>query len=116
MSDEGSVSVDRTWKPQTKIDREGRTTRIVQRLREGSGCEEVARQEKVTVRRVRQIIAQYLKDRETPEGANHVLMQIDRLGWAMRVASEAMTKGDIRAVRQVVTFRINPGLGVTELP
>jgi len=98
MGDEGSVSVDRPRTRQTKLGREGRTARIVKRLRDGWAPDEVARQERLTVRRVQQIVADHLKKREAVEGVAHAHMQTGRVGWAMQVAAEAMAKGDIRAV------------------
>jgi len=61
----------------------------------------VARGEGLTARRVRQIVAAATKEREAAAGLTHAHMQVDRLGFAMRVAAEAMAlhPGD-RAVRQ----------------
>ena len=83
---------------QTQFTRVARTKRILERLREGWAYDEVAREEGLTERRVRQIVAEYLKDRDAVEGVTHAHMQIDRLGWAMRVAAQAMTEGDVRAI------------------
>ena len=52
-------------------------------------------------RRVRQIVARHLEDPDAVEGvthATHAHMQLDRLGWAMRVAADAMAAGDVRAI------------------
>ena len=38
------------------------------------------------------------KEREAAAGLTHAHMQVDRLGFAMRVAAKAMDKGDIRAI------------------
>ena len=88
----------RRRKPHTQFSRATRGKRILDRLREGWAYDEVAREERLTERRVRQIVAEYLKDRDAVEGVTHAHMQIDRLGWAMRVAAEAMAEGDVRAI------------------
>lgn len=85
-------------KRHTQFSRATRGKRILDRLREGWAYDEVAREEGLTERRVRQIVAKYLKDRDAVEGVTHAHMQIDRLGWAMRVAAEAMAEGDVRAI------------------
>ncbi len=59
---------------------------------------EIAREEKLSERRVRQIVKQALEGREALESAIHAHMQIDRLGQAMRVAGDALARGDVRAV------------------
>ncbi len=48
-------------------------------------------------RRVRQIVKQALERREGLESAVHAHMQIDRLGQAMRVAGNALARGEVRA-------------------
>ena len=88
----------RRGKRHTQFSRATRGKRILDRLREGWAYDEVAGEEGLTERRVRQIVAEYLKDRDAVEGVTHAHMQIDRLGWAMRVAAEAMAEGDVRAI------------------
>ena len=82
----------------TPFGRSARNRRIVERLREGFGFHEIAREEKLSERRVRQIVKQALEGREALESAIHAHMQIDRLGQAMRVAGDALARGDVRAV------------------
>ena len=96
----GAGPMDEQTQPRrhTKFSRAARTKRILERLREGWAYDEVAREEAVTERRVRQIVAGYLRERDAVEGVTHAHMQIDRLGWAMRVAAEKMAGGDVRAV------------------
>ena len=67
-------------------------------LRGGFGYDEIAREEKLSERRIRQIVKQALEGREALESATHAHMQIDRLGQAMRVAGDALARGDVRAV------------------
>ncbi len=75
---------------QTQFTRATRAKRILKRLREGWAYDEVAREERLTERRVRQIVTQFLHERETVSDAPHANMQIDRLGRAMRVAGDAL--------------------------
>ena len=82
----------------TKFSRSTRNKRIVERLRQGFGYDEIAREEKLSEWRVRQIVKQALEGREALESAIHAHMQIDRLGQALRVAGDALAEGDIRAV------------------
>src|SRR5271165_2244700 len=69
---------------QTQFTRAARTKRILERLREGWAYDEVAREERLAERRVRQIVTQYLQEREPGSDADHAQMQIDRLGRALR--------------------------------
>ncbi len=85
-------------KRHTQFSRLARTKRILEQLREGWAYDDIAREEGISERRVRQIVTQFLKAREALEGATHAHMQIDRLGRAMRVASDALARGDIRAI------------------
>jgi hypothetical protein len=82
----------------TKFSRSARNKRIVERLRQGFGYDEIGREEKLSEWRVRQIVKQALEGREALESAIHAHMQIDRVGQALRVAADALAEGDIRAV------------------
>jgi hypothetical protein len=82
----------------TKFHLSARNKRIVERLRAGLGYDEIAREEKLTGRRVRQIVTDALEGREALESTIHAHMQIDRVGQAMRVAGDALARGDLRAV------------------
>ncbi len=75
---------------------------MLERLRAGAGYDEVARDERISERRVRQIVTEHLKRREAESGATHANLQLDRLGFAMRVASAALASGDVRAVAPFV--------------
>jgi hypothetical protein len=83
---------------QTQFSRAGRTKRILERLRQGWAYDEVAGDERLSERRVRQIVTEFLKEREAVSDAAHAHMPIDRLGRAMRVAGDALNQGDIRAI------------------
>jgi hypothetical protein len=70
----------------------------VERLRGGWAYDEIARAEGLKSRRVRQIVAEFLKGCEAEDDGTHARMQIERLGRAMRVAGDAMEEGDLRAI------------------
>ena len=89
---------ERPRRRQTRFSRAARTKRILERLREGWAYDEVAGEVGLKERRVRQIVTQFLKEREAVSGAAHAHMQLDRLGRAMRVAGDALARGDIRAI------------------
>ena len=89
---------ERPRRRQTRFIRAARTKRILERLREGWAYDEVAAEVGLKERRVRQIVTQFLKEREAVSGAAHAHMQLDRLGRAMRVAGDALARGDIRAI------------------
>jgi hypothetical protein len=89
---------ERPRKRHTKFSRAARAKRILEQLREGWAYDDIAREEGLTARRVRQIVAQFIKTREALGDATHAHMQIDRLSRAMRVASDALAQGDIRAI------------------
>ncbi len=89
-------------KRQTQFTRWARAKRILERLRGGSPYDEVAHEEGLSERRVRQIVAKFLEEREPLDGAAHAGIQIARLDQAMRVASQALTRGDIRAIAPLI--------------
>jgi len=96
---ESEMDEDQTpRKRRTQFTRAARTLRILERLRAGWAYDEIGREEKITDRRVRQIVAEHMKRREEVEGGTHANVQIDRLGFAMRVAGEALAKGDVKAI------------------
>ena len=96
---ESEMDEDQTpRKRRTQFTRAARTLRILERLRAGWAYDEIGREEKITDRRVRQIVAEHVKRREEVEGGTHANVQIDRLGFAMRVAGEALAKGDVKAI------------------
>ena len=87
--------------PRKRTTRFTRAARILKRTRDGFAYDDVAREEKVAVRRVQQIVADEMRE----AGATQLAA---RPGYAMEVASEALTlgrrQGD-RAVRQGVPAR-----------
>jgi hypothetical protein len=81
----------------TKFSRSARNKRIVERLREGFGYDEIAREEKLTERRVRQIVKEALEGREALASAIHAICS--STGSARRCGSRAKrARGDVRAV------------------
>ena len=59
---------------------------------------EVAREERVTPKRVRQIVAEVLRRREVDDGSAHARPQLARLEPLLKVAAEAVADGDVRAI------------------
>ncbi len=79
-----------------------RKLRILERLTMGASVANIARVEKITIRRVRQIIAEMLAKREVDPPAGFVQLQIARLGDAMVVAHTMMMEGDLKAMDRVI--------------
>ena len=78
--------------------RVARRARIFARLREGWAYDEIARDERLTAERVRQIVREALERRLPDEDTDHAKLQLDRLRPAMRVATAAVEEGDVRAI------------------
>ena len=72
--------------------------RIQERLTMGLTVAHIARVEGLTVRRVRQIIAEMLASREIDPPAGFVQLQIARLNEAMIVARTMMMQGNLQAM------------------
>jgi hypothetical protein len=79
-----------------------RKLRILERLTAGVSVAHVARTEKLTIRRVRQIIGEMLVRREVDPPAGFVQLQIARLSDAMSVAHTLMMEGDLQAMDRLV--------------
>ncbi len=79
-----------------------RKLRILERLTAGVSVAHIARTEDLTIRRVRQIIAEMLASREVDPPAGFVQLQIARLGDAMQVAHTMMMEGDLKAMDRVI--------------
>lgn len=75
-----------------------RRKRIFDRLRGGWSYEAIAREEKLTTRRIRQIVAEALRRQEVDGGSDHALLQLARLESALRLGAEALASGDLRAI------------------
>ncbi len=69
--------------------------RILARLREGCPYEEIARAEKVTVERVRKIVAEILNQRVIDDDSDQARVQLARLASGLVPDAGAKTKGDL---------------------
>jgi hypothetical protein len=79
-----------------------RRKRIFARLREGWAYDEIASEERVSAERVRQIVAEVLGKRVIDRGADHAHLQLERLMPALRVTSEAIGRGELKAVGPLI--------------
>ncbi len=79
-----------------------RKLRILERLTAGISVAHIAQTEKLTIRRVRQIIGEMLARREVDPPAGFVQLQIARLSDAMTVAHTMMMEGDLKAMDRVI--------------
>ena len=86
----------------TAVGKAARRKRIFARLNEGFAYDEIAREERLTARRVRQIVTEVLDRREVDGDSAHALLQLGRLGPALRAAGEAVAGGDVRAIAPLV--------------
>ena len=84
------------------VTRAARTKRIFARMREGWAYDEIARDEGLSAERVRQIVAEVLGKRVIDRGPDHAHLQLERLMPALRLASEAVAGGDIRAIAPLI--------------
>jgi hypothetical protein len=75
-----------------------RRSRIFARLREGWAYDEIAEAEQLTPERIRQIVREALERRLIDEDTDHAKLQLSRLQPALRIASEAVADGDVRAI------------------
>src|ERR1700723_503340 len=79
-----------------------RRKRIFARLREGWAYDEIAREERVSAERIRQIVSEVLGKRVIDRGADHAHLQLERLMPALRVAGEAIGRGELKAVAPLI--------------
>jgi predicted transcriptional regulator len=79
-------------------DRALRCKRIFARLRDGWAYDEIAREERLTTERVREIVDEVLQKRRIDASPAHALLQLDRLAGPLRVASEAVAGGDVKSI------------------
>ena len=80
------------------VSRAQRLQRIFTRMREGWAYDEIARAERVTAQRIRQIVQKALEKRLIDEDTDHAKLQLARLQPAMRLAAEAVADGDVKAI------------------
>ena len=80
------------------LGRAARTKRIFARLRDGWAYDEIAREERVSAERVRQIVQEAIGKRQIDRGLDHAHIQLERLAPALRLAGEAVGRGDLKAI------------------
>jgi hypothetical protein len=79
-----------------------RRKRIFGRLREGWAYDEIAREERVSAERIRQIVAEVLGKRVIDRGVDHAHLQLERLMPALRIVGEAIGRGELKAVAPLI--------------
>jgi hypothetical protein len=79
-----------------------RRKRIFARLREGWAYDEIAREERVSAERIRQIVSEVLGKRVIDRGADHAHLQLERLMPALRIVGEAIGRGELKAVAPLI--------------
>jgi hypothetical protein len=79
-----------------------RRKRIFARLREGWAYDEIAREERVSPERIRQIVAEVLCKRVIDRGVDHAHLQLERLMPALRIVGEAIGRGELKAVAPLI--------------
>jgi hypothetical protein len=86
----------------TAYARAARQARIFARLGDGWAHDDIAREESLSTKRVRQIVSQALKRRPVSDDETHVCLQIERLGPALQAAGAALANGDAKAIRPLL--------------
>src|SRR5260370_39403697 len=69
-----------------------RQERIFTRLREGWAYGDIAQQERLTSRRIRQIVSESLQRRTVDKRPEHAMLQLARLEPALRLAAGALSQ------------------------
>ena len=75
-----------------------RRERIFARLRLGWTYDKIAREEGVSDRRIRQIVADALRRQELDDPTDHAIIQLMRLDAAHELAARAVDSGDLKAI------------------
>ena len=97
--------MEQNSKPRPKLNilgRAARTKRIFARLREGWAYDEIARVERLSAERIRQIVSEVLGKRVIERGEDHAQLQLVRLMPALRLAGEAVGRGELRAIAPLI--------------
>jgi hypothetical protein len=79
-----------------------RRKRIFDKLREGWAYDEIAREERVSPERIRQIVAEVLNKRVIDRGVDHAHLRLERLMPALRIVGEAIGRGELKAVAPLI--------------
>lgn len=80
------------------LEKARRRERIFAGLRLGSSTADIAREERLSTRRVNQIVSEALQERPVDEARHHALLQLARLEPAIKLVAGEMAQGDVRAV------------------
>jgi len=97
--------MEQTQEPRRRLNvltKAERRKRIFARLREGWAYEEIAREERVSAGRIRQIVQEVLGKRVIDRGADHAHLQLERLMPALRLVGEAIGRGELKAVGPLI--------------
>ena len=88
--------------PGTRSQRALRDERILERVRGGWLYEDIAREERLSLHRVRAIVSRAIKQRQADPSGEHAHLQRTRLAPALRLAAEAIAAGDLRAIDRML--------------
>src|ERR1700722_19716154 len=105
FSREARHSVEQTPTPGRRLNvlgKAARRKRIFDKLREGWAYDEIAREERVSPERIRQIVSEVLGKRIIDRGADHAHLQLERLMPALRIVGEAIGRGELKAVAPLI--------------
>ena len=97
--------MEQTPQPRRRLNvlgKAARRKRIFARLREGWAYDEIAREERVSPERIRQIVSEVLGKRIIDRGVDHAHLQLERLMPALRVVGEAIGRGELKAVAPLI--------------
>jgi hypothetical protein len=84
------------------LGRAARKERIFAKLRDGWAYDQIAREERVSRERIRQIVSEVLSRRVIDRGADHAHLQLERLMPALRIVAEAIGRGELKAVAPLI--------------
>ena len=79
-----------------------RRERIFARLALGWSYDKIAREEGVSDRRIRQIVADALRRQELDDPTDHAIIQLMRLDAAHQLAARAVDSGDLKAINSLL--------------
>ena len=97
--------MEQTPEPRPRLNVLGRAARkkwIVAKLRDGWAYDDIAREERVSPERIRQIVLEVLGKGVIDRGVDHAHLQLERLMPAMRIVGEAIGRGELKAVAPLI--------------
>ncbi len=97
--------MEQVQKPRRRLNivtRTARTKRIFARLREGWAYDDIAKEERLSAERVRQIVGQVLENRVLDRGDDHAHMQIERLRPGLRLVGKEVAQGNLKAIGPLI--------------